>query len=170
MIDIASKGGNYLLNVGPDATGVIPKPEQDRLLALGRWLKVNGDSIYGTGPTPFGDEAGAFSPTEKDKLGEPVWVPQWKWRATTKPGKVYVSIFKWPAGEFVLPAMSGKVSKAYLLADPQHASLRVTQNSSAVIVTLPAQPPDRIASVVVLESHSSTPLKAAIPLRDHLTN
>ena len=48
LIDIASKGGNYLLNVGPDATGVIPQPEQERMLAIGKWLKVNGEAIYGT--------------------------------------------------------------------------------------------------------------------------
>ena len=62
LIDIASKGGNYLLNVGPDATGVIPQPEVDRLLAIGRWLKVNGEAIYGTGPTPSEPKPGPRTP------------------------------------------------------------------------------------------------------------
>ena len=58
LVDIVSKGGNYLLNVGPMADGVIPQPSQDILRAVGRWLKVNGEAIYGAGPTPFGDELG----------------------------------------------------------------------------------------------------------------
>ncbi|MGH9825809.1 MAG: alpha-L-fucosidase, partial [Blastocatellia bacterium] len=48
LVDIASKGGNYLLNVGPTAEGVIPEPSVERLAAVGKWMKVNGDAIYGT--------------------------------------------------------------------------------------------------------------------------
>src|SRR6266851_4812385 len=58
LIDIVSKGGNYLLNVGPTAEGVIPQPSQDILRTVGRWLQVNGEAVYGAGPTPFGDELG----------------------------------------------------------------------------------------------------------------
>ena len=162
LIDIASKGGNYLLNVGPDATGVIPQPEQDRMLAIGKWLKVNGEAIYGSGPTPWGAEAGTFSTSEKVagtntlmdvKKGEPAWVPKWDWRATTKPGKVYVSIFNWPGATFEAPVMKGKVTKAYMMADPKHAALKVVQSASGgVAVTLPANAPDPIASVLVLET------------------
>ena len=47
LIDIVSKGGNYLLNVGPMADGVIPQPSQDVLRTVGRWLRVNGDAVYG---------------------------------------------------------------------------------------------------------------------------
>lgn len=67
LVDIVSKGGNYLLNVGPTCEGVIPQPSIDRLAAIGRWLKVNGESIYGCGPTPF---------------------TQLIHRCTTKPGKI----------------------------------------------------------------------------------
>jgi alpha-L-fucosidase len=153
LIDVVSKGGNYLLNVGPDATGAIPPPELDRLLAIGNWLRVNGEAIYGSGPTPFGDEAGAFSATEKDSDGEQVWVPKWDWRATTKPGKLYVSLFKWPGTKFRLPAMKAKVSKAYMLADPKRAPLKVTQDSSGIVIELPASAPDALASELVLETH-----------------
>ena len=64
LIDIASKGGNDLLNVGPDATGIIPQPEVDRLLDMGKWLKVNGEAIYSTGPTPFVEAHGSYDSTE----------------------------------------------------------------------------------------------------------
>ena len=63
LVDIVSKGGNYLLNVGPTAEGVIPQASQDNLRGVGRWLKVNGESIYGAGPTPFGAELGEVDNT-----------------------------------------------------------------------------------------------------------
>jgi len=151
LIDIASKGGNYLLNVGPDATGVIPQPEQDRLRQVGQWLTVNGEAIYGCGPSPFGAERGAVSPTEKDKKGKPVFIPTWDWRATTKPGKIYIHLLTWPGTSFQLVGVKGTVTKAYLLADPKHTALPITQKGSDLTVTLPAQAPDPIASVLALD-------------------
>jgi alpha-L-fucosidase len=53
LVDIASKGGNFLLNVGPTAQGIIPQPSVERLTAMGRWLRINGQSIYGTSASPF---------------------------------------------------------------------------------------------------------------------
>lgn len=152
LVDIVSKGGNYLLNVGPTGEGLIPQPEVDRLEAMGQWLKVNGEAIYGAGPTPFGAEVGHYSDTDKDKNGKPNFIATWGWRATTKPGKIYLMIFNWPAdGEFVLPPLKSKVGKAYLLADPQHAALKVAPRNGVVVLSLPAAAPDKIASVVCLE-------------------
>jgi alpha-L-fucosidase len=149
LVDIASKGGNYLLNVGPDATGTIPAPEAERLTAIGNWLKVNGDSIYGTGPTPFGAEAGAFNPTLKDKNGKPLWIPQWDWRCTTKPGKLFIHLLKWPGGTFTLSGVKGQVTGASLL-DQSGMPLQVTTTAGQVTVKLPPQAPDPIDSVLVL--------------------
>ncbi len=73
LVDIVSKGGNYLLNVGPTAEGIIPQPSVDVLLKVGKWLKVNGEAIYGTGPSPFGKEFGTVSATKKDPRGEPLF-------------------------------------------------------------------------------------------------
>jgi len=63
LCDIASKGGNYLLNVGPDSLGKIPEESLKRLSEIGNWMAVNGEAIYGTGPTPFDGLMGSFSPT-----------------------------------------------------------------------------------------------------------
>src|ERR1035437_1919928 len=93
LIDISSKGGNYLLNIGPDSTGKVPLAEIERLHQVGKWLAVNGEAIYGTQPTLFGNEAGAFSAIEKDRRGNPRFLPAWDWRSTTAPNKIYIEIF-----------------------------------------------------------------------------
>jgi alpha-L-fucosidase len=150
LIDIASKGGNYLLNIGPDSHGIVPQAEVDRLHAMGAWLKVNGEAIYGTGPTLFGAEAGAFSPTEKDSKGKPKWVPAWNWRSTTAPDKIYIEIFNWPTGAFHLENVPRTVTKAYLLAGSAHTPLKLTANGGGLDIQLPPQAPDPISSVLVL--------------------
>ena len=127
-MDIASKGGNYLLNVGPTSEGQIPEPSVERLEAIGRWLKVNGEAIYGTSASPFKRLA-------------------WG-RCTTKPGKLYLHVFDWPAdGRLTIP-MAGKVTAAYLLAQPEKP-LDVASTGESVVITVPTSPPDPIASVVV---------------------
>jgi alpha-L-fucosidase len=152
LVDIVSKGGNYLLNVGPTAEGVIPQPSQDNLRAVGRWLKVNGEAIYGAGPTPFGDELGAYDESKKDKNGKPLFVARTGWRCTTKPGKLYIHLFQWPAGQFELPGVKDKVRRAYLLADRRRAALKLKQDGDRLTVSLPAKAPGEIASVLVLET------------------
>ena len=153
LIDIASKGGNYLLNVGPDSNGVIPMPEQDRLRAMGHWLDVNGEAVYGTSATLFGPEAGAFSTTEKDKNGKPKFVPAWEWRSTTKPDRIYIELFHWPGAAFHLDKAPRAFTAAYMLADKAHTPLKVTRSDSGIDVLLPPTAPDPIASVLVLETH-----------------
>lgn len=131
LIDIASKGGNFLLNVGPTAEGLIPEPSVERLEQIGQWMAVNSEAIYGTTASPFKRLA-------------------WG-RATKKPGKIYLHVFDWPKGKLQVPGLKNKVQKAYLLADASRASLPCTQTGEAVLIDLPAQAPDAIASVVVLE-------------------
>jgi alpha-L-fucosidase len=150
LVDIVSKGGNYLLNVGPTAEGLIPQPSQDNLRAVGRWLKVNGESIHGAGPTPFGDELGSRDPEKKDSNNNPVFNAKTDWRCTTKPGKLYIHLLKWPSGSFELSKVKAKVAGAYLLADRSHKPLKVQQTGDKVTVSLPATAPDKIDSVLVL--------------------
>ena len=152
LIDIASKGGNYLLNIGPMATGEVPQPEVDRLHEMGRWLAVNGEAIYATSPTLFGDEAGSFSTTEKDKDGKPKFIPTWKWRSTTTANRIYIHFFEWPGTKFQLSKVPRQVTGAWLLADSAHSPLKVTRTADGIDVTLPAKAPDPIASVLVLKT------------------
>jgi len=151
LIDIASKGGNYLLNIGPDSKGIVPAPEVERLHAVGKWLDVNGEAIYGTSATIFDTPTGTFSTTEKASSGKPKFIPTWNWRSTTKGNKVYVEIFDWK-GSFHADKMPRKVTGAYLLADKTHKPLKFTQNGQALDVQLPAKALDPIATVLVLNT------------------
>ena len=152
LVDIVSKGGNYLLNVGPTSEGVIPQASQDNLRAVGRWLRVNGDSIYGAGTTPFGDELGKPDTTRTDKKNNPVFVEATAWRCTTKPGKLYFHLFQWPHDSFGVSNVRARITKAYMLADASHKKLKVQQVQGHVTVALPSEAPDKIDSVLVLET------------------
>ena len=83
LIDIASEGGKYLLNIGPDSKDRVPSAEVERLRQMGPWLFVNGEAIYGTHSTLLSNEAGSYSTTEKDEKCEPKFIPAWNWRSTT---------------------------------------------------------------------------------------
>jgi alpha-L-fucosidase len=133
LIDIASKGGNYLLNVGPTSEGLIPEPSVQRLAEIGKWMKVNGEAIHGTTAGPFSK------------------APAWG-RVTQQSGKLYLHVFDWPKdGKLVVPGLAAKVKAAYLLADANRAALKTTANADRVEVAVPGQAPDAVASVVVVE-------------------
>jgi len=133
LADIAGKGGNFLLNVGPTAEGLFPKPSIERLSAIGEWLRVNGESIYGT-------SAGT--------IGEVSWG-----RCTSKPGKLYLHVFDWPKdARLEVPSLRKDVAKAYLLADEKRAGLFITRkNEDTIVVTVPIEAPDKINTVIVFE-------------------
>jgi len=150
LVDIVSKGGNYLLNVGPMADGTIPQPSQDILRTVGRWLKVNGEAIYGADPTPFGEELGEPSAKgAKDVRGAPLVYPQTEWRITTKPGKLYFTFFSEPRAPFPMPAMKNAIKRAYQLADG--TPVNVTSENGRVYLNINRPILDPMATTVVVE-------------------
>jgi alpha-L-fucosidase len=129
LVDIASKGGNYLLNVGPNSEGQIPQASIDRLAEIGKWMKVNGDSIYGTTASPF---------------------PYLAWgRATSKGDTLYLHVFQWPQDGILKVPMTGDVVSAHLLAGG--AELKAALANGHVEIAVPKQAPDAIDSVIVLK-------------------
>jgi len=131
LIDIASKGGNYLLNVGPTAQGRIPEAAVERLDATGRWMRVNGESIYATQASPFAHAL------------------PWG-RATQKSGRLYLHVFDWPADGKLHVPLRNTVAHAHLLAAPD-TPLKTGRDANGVVLELPAQAPDAVASVIALD-------------------
>ncbi len=159
LCDIASKGGNYLLNVGPTAEGLIPAASIERLAQVGDWMKVNGEAIYGSHPSAFGYELGTAEKMPKGKKGHPKTIGALDWRCTTKApstssgqaGKLYFCLLKWPGEKFSVKEMKGKATKAYLLADAARKPLAIAQEGDVLNVTLPATAPGQFANVLCVE-------------------
>lgn len=129
LIDIVSKGGNFLLNVGPTAEGLIPEASVKRLAAMGEWMAVNSEAIYGAQASPF------------DR-------PDWG-RYTQHGNVIYAHIFDWPAdGKLTIEELS-QASKATLLATGEELSTSSAYGGTTI--KLPAQAPDGIATVVKIE-------------------
>ncbi len=150
LVDIVSKGGNYLLNVGPRADGIIPEASQYVLRSAGDWLKVNGEAVYGAGPTPWGEELGeASGKGTKDVRGQPLMLQRTEWRATTKPGKVYFTFFAEPRAAFELPAMTNAVKRVYQLADGSPVDFKSDGGKTILNIRRPIIDP--MATVIVVE-------------------
>lgn len=133
LVDVASKGGNFLLNVGPTAQGVIPSQSVSRLREMGDWMRVNGESVYGTTASPYG-------------------LPAWgRYTAKASAGRVYAHVFDWPKDRRLsLTGVKVRPGSVYLLADRK--PLAVEQSADGWVVQLPAVRPSATSSVLVLET------------------
>ncbi|RPD39100.1 alpha-L-fucosidase [Chitinophaga barathri] len=130
LAEVASKGGNLMMNIGPMGNGKLPALSEKYFRATGDWLKLNGEAIYGTG----------FSPIAPQPWGV----------MTSKPGKLYLHVFQRPHnGKLLVPDFTGSAKKAYLLSGKKPLTLR--QQGKDVYVDLPATLPDERNTVVVLE-------------------
>jgi alpha-L-fucosidase len=131
LVNCASKGVNYLLNVGPTAEGVIPQPSVDLLKQMGAWLDRNGEAIYGTAASPFAID------------------PAWG-RVTCKGETIYLLVKQWPAGELKLDGLRNEVRAARVLGAPE-AKVGIAQEGDTLTLLLPAEAPEAIVSVVALD-------------------
>jgi len=137
LVDIVSKGGNYLLNVGPTAEGLIPEPSIAHLQAMGKWLKVNGESIYGTSASPF------------RKID---WGRCTKKQLANGTTRLYLHVFDWPTdGKLTLAGLDNKVLKAFILADHKESSLPIIHQFNDITIQVPSEAPDSIISVIALD-------------------
>ena len=133
LVDIVSKGGNYLLNVGPTAEGLIPEPSVQRLKDVGRWMKVNGSSIYGTTASPFSKLTWGRCTKQVNERG----------------GTLYLHVFEWPDdGAILCPGLRNEVVEARLLDAGTELETRTTQDG--VVVSVPAEPADQADTVIEL--------------------
>lgn len=139
LIDIASKGGNYLLNIGPLGDGSVPRESVGAMEAIGAWMKTNGESIYATAASPFA------------KL-------EWG-RCTQKPlsggrTRLYLHVFDWPKdGNLAIPFAAGSRAQARLKATGK--TLTVAAAGQQTSIAVGAQAPDAIASVIELDIEGS---------------
>ncbi len=133
LIDVASKNGNFLLNVGPTGEGVIPPPSVARLREVGAWLAVNGVGIYGTQGSP---------------IGRPPWGRVTR-KATPTGTALYLHVFDWPAdGKLVVNGVHVAGVTATLLATNE--TLATTATKDGLVISVPASAPDKLSSTVVL--------------------
>jgi alpha-L-fucosidase len=134
LCDIASKGGNYLLNVGPKPDGTFPQESVDRLKTIGDWMKMNSEAIYATKRSPFAPLAWGRCTRKETANG------------TT----LYFSVFDWPKdGKLTIQGLKNEVVSAKLLAN----GTRLTTNASGdeLVINVPSKAPDAIASVIKVE-------------------
>jgi alpha-L-fucosidase len=137
LVDSASKGGNYLLNIGPTAQGEFPQRALQRMADIGRWMQVNGEAIYGTAATPLAQTPAWGRITRKPAEGD-------------APERLYLHVFDWPRdGELRLP-LAREVAAARLLAAAD-ARIGIEQGDGELRLRLPASAPDPEVSVVRLD-------------------
>ena len=138
LVTINSRGGNYLLNVGPTAEGIIPQPSVDILREVGKWMKRNGESIYGTRAAP----SFPYDPSEWGNY-------------TLKPGKLYIHVLNHPR-KLRIQGLANRIQKMYWLADPEMSvswqqSFISSYGQHRFTVDLPDDLPDALDSVLVAE-------------------
>lgn len=144
LIDCASKGGNYLLNVGPTAEGTFPQASIDRLREIGQWMSVNSVAIYGTTASPFSRLPWGRCTTKRNGAD------------TT----LYLHVFDWPAdGKLFVPGLKTAPARATLLANRDQTALACSLGEDGLTVAVPPGG-DAISTTVVLKFQGSPEVEA----------
>lgn len=151
LVDIVSKGGNLLINIGPRADGTIPEVMQERLTGAGKWLSVNGEAIYGTRPWsvygegPTLEEVGTWG----RENGEYLFIAG-DVRFTRKGNILYAILLEWPGSEITLNSLKGiNIKKISILGSDEKIQWR--QLSDGINITLPSNPVSNLANTLKIE-------------------
>jgi len=132
LVDIVSKGGNLLLNIGPKPDGTIQKEFIDRLEAIGAWMDRYSEAIYGTTASPFN-------------------LLPFYGRVTTRGERLYVHVFEWPAdGAIRLPGLRNQIKRACVV-EKGRPRLAFERDGDDWVITLPDKAPDPVASVFAVD-------------------
>jgi alpha-L-fucosidase len=146
LVEIASRGGNFLLNIGPKGDGEIPEATIRILKKVGPWINRNAESIYGTTANPFGELPWGY--------------------CTVKDNKLYLFVRDWPQNSILtLSGLKNKVTSAYLLKD-RSTVLSVTREEEQTKIRLPSEAPDNLMSVLVLELDGTPLVTPSVVLQD----
>lgn len=150
LIDCASKGGNYLLNVGPTGEGLIPAASIERLKQMGEWMRANGVAVYGTDAGPF---------------ARPLPWGRCTTRISGRTTTLYLHVFDWPNdGKLFVPGLKSPARSAWLLTDSRKQPLRAKSTPEGLTLTVPPTAPDQISSTVVVQIQGAPRVEVA-PLR-----
>jgi alpha-L-fucosidase len=134
LIDIASKGGNYLLNIGPKADGEFPEECIQRLKDIGAWMKINSEAIYATKASPL----------------QPLDWGRCTRKETADGTTLYLSVFNWPTdAKLTVPGLTNQVVSSKLLSNGE--VLQTERTNEGLVIKLPTKAPNAIASVIKVE-------------------
>ena len=160
LVEVVSKGGTFLLNVGPTSEGEIPGPSVETLKKTGQWLKINGEAVYGAQPTKFkttGKPSKEFlakkaemekKAAETGSVGGHLRVElDYEWIATGKGNKIFITLFAWPGDVFQLDNFDSKIKECYLLSDPAN-KLQASVEKQKLTVKLPDRPASDMPNVI----------------------
>ncbi len=137
LTDIVSKGGNFLLNIGPKADGSVPIETITRFDTVGKWMAINGESIYGTAASPFTTQLPWGRCTQKVLQGKKI---------------LYFHVWNWPEnGELIIPGIKNNSTKVYLLSDVNKNKLKAEVVNDGLRITVPLKAPDNFSSTLVME-------------------
>jgi alpha-L-fucosidase len=153
LINTVVRGGNMLLNVGPDKDGVIPDGHVARLKEIGDWLGKHGESIYGTRPGPFQPVDGQYGATCRGKTIF-VHILSWAPRAASGQQRASPATATVPQLDtLVLPALKQKITDVRVLTGDGVATF--TQSEAEVTLRLPAEKHDALDTIVALDCEAN---------------
>jgi alpha-L-fucosidase len=149
LCDIASKGGNFLLNIGPNSLGEFPDSSLVRLSAIGNWMKVNGESVYGTTASPFFKLVWG-------RCTKKIWADS---------SRLYLHVFRWPDHHTLkVPGLKNNIRRIFLLDGS--TPLSYSRSGDDILIDLPTSPPSYDNSVVVVDISGAPEVISNMPVQD----